>query len=343
MILILRICLATASFSCVYCLTCLHCTDIESPRHCKHVMECPSGEVCHMHMTTTKYGEVLYDLGCTETSTCYNRSHGNQLCDDCCSTDLCNAAGCGHTGFPSGRGPICYSCSAQTTEGSCHTIDFCATNEMCMINEEREFGDRVYTSRCAVNAHCENQNTETAAIIGRSVSQHSRSVTETMCHQCCHRDLCNAHCVPITKADYCASTPCVNGRCDNSMTGYTCVCDQLYTGQNCSEVDYCASTPCVHGRCVNGITGYTCVCDPLYNGQICSDVDYCSTTPCVHGKCVNGKTGYTCVCDQLYTGQNCSEAEYCASTPCVHGRCVNGMTGYTCVCDQLYTGQTARN
>ncbi|KAH3781652.1 hypothetical protein DPMN_159553 [Dreissena polymorpha] len=97
MILILRICLATASFSCVYCLTCLHCTDIESPRHCKHVMECPSGEVCHMHMTTTKYGEVLYDLGCTETSTCYNRSHGNQLCDDCCSTDLCNAAGCGHT------------------------------------------------------------------------------------------------------------------------------------------------------------------------------------------------------------------------------------------------------
>ncbi|XP_052279084.1 protein crumbs homolog 1-like isoform X1 [Dreissena polymorpha] len=266
MILILRICLATASFSCVYCLTCLRCTDIESPRHCKHVMECPSGEVCHMHMTTNKYGEVLYDLGCTETSTCYNRSHGNQLCDDCCSTDLCNAAGCGHTGFPSGRGPICYSCSAQTTEGSCHTIDFCATNEMCMINEEREFGDRVYTSRCAVNAHCENQKTETAAIIGRSVSQHSRSVTETMCHQCCHRDLCNAHCVPITKADYCASTPCVNGRCDNSMPGNTCVCDQLYTGQNCSEVNY----PCVHGRCVNGMTGYTCVCDPLYNGQICS-------------------------------------------------------------------------
>ena len=35
-------------------------------------------------------------------------------------------------------------------------------------------------------------------------------------------------------------------------------------------VDYCASKPCVHGQCVNGMTGYTCDCDPMYNGQNCS-------------------------------------------------------------------------
>ncbi|XP_052263867.1 fibropellin-1-like isoform X9 [Dreissena polymorpha] len=231
MLLPLGICLALTSLSCVNCLTRLRCTDIVGPRHCKEVTECSLGEVCYAQQTTNRYGQVLYDLGCTEPSTCSNRSHGNDSCEECCSTELCNAAGCGQPGYPSGRGPICYSCSSQYSEGSCHIIDFCRSNELCMSREEREFGDTVYISKCELLTHCQNLKGD-VPIIGRSILDDSRSLTEITCHKCCHNDLCNANC--RTKADSCASNPCVHGRCVYGMTGYTCVCDPMFKGYNCS-------------------------------------------------------------------------------------------------------------
>ncbi|XP_052239828.1 angiopoietin-2-like isoform X2 [Dreissena polymorpha] len=193
MFLTFGIFLALSSYSCVNGLTCLQCTDIELPRHCKHVRDCPSGQVCFIHQTTDKYGDVSFDLGCTEQSTCSNRSQGN-TCNECCSTNICNAAGCGQPGYPSSRGPICYSCSAQATAGSCHKIDFCDSKEVCMLSEQQEFGDTVYTSQCAVSTHCENVRLDSAPVVGRSVLEDTRSLTETTCHTCCHGDLCNANC-----------------------------------------------------------------------------------------------------------------------------------------------------
>ncbi|XP_052260739.1 uncharacterized protein LOC127864888 [Dreissena polymorpha] len=197
MLLIWGIFFALASFSCVNCLSCLHCTDIQNPRHCKYVTACQLGEVCHIHQKTNVFGDVLFDLGCIRSSACSNRSHGNNACDECCNTDLCNSAGCGQPGYPHNRGPICYSCSSQTTEGNCHKIDFCGSHEVCTIDTEREFGDTVYTSQCAVSAYCEEHKTEVAAIIGRSVSDDTRSITETTCRRCCDKDLCNSYCKPF--------------------------------------------------------------------------------------------------------------------------------------------------
>ncbi|KAH3876330.1 hypothetical protein DPMN_000169 [Dreissena polymorpha] len=194
MLLILGIFFALPSFSFVNCLSCLRCTDIQSPRHCKYVTNCPFGEVCHVHQKTNDFGDVLFDLGCTRASACSNRSHSDHTCDECCNKDLCNSAGCGQPGYPQSRGPICYSCSAQTTEGNCHKIDFCGIHEVCMIHDEIEFGDTVYTSQCAVLAYCEEHKAEIAAIIGRSVIDDTRSITETTCHHCCDKDLCNSEC-----------------------------------------------------------------------------------------------------------------------------------------------------
>ncbi|KAH3725208.1 uncharacterized protein LOC127853791 [Dreissena polymorpha] len=86
--------LAVISVCSVECLTCLHSTDIQSPRHCKYVMECENGEVCNVHRTTNPSGDVVFDVGCVHHS-------------------------------------------------------------VCMINEQSEFGDTVYTSQCVGLTVCE--------------------------------------------------------------------------------------------------------------------------------------------------------------------------------------------
>ncbi|XP_052219067.1 neurogenic locus notch homolog protein 2-like isoform X1 [Dreissena polymorpha] len=259
--------LAGISVLSVDCLTCLHCTDIQSPRHCKYVRECQPGEVCNIHRTTNPNGDVEFDVSCVHPWACSNRSQGLQACDECCSTDLCNAAGCGLTGYPSKRGPVCFNCPAQITDGTCHRIDVCGLNEMCLINEQSEFGDTVYTSQCVGLAHCQPQTMGSLQIIGRSIYDDTRSLAETVCHKCCHDDLCNANC----EVNYCASNPCGHGTCVNSRTNYTCVCDPSYTGRNCTNLNYCSPNPCEHGICVNGKTNYTCACDPSHIGRHCAE------------------------------------------------------------------------
>ena len=33
----------------------------------------------------------------------------------------------------------------------------------------------------------------------------------------------------------CADQPCVHGTCEDDVNGYTCTCEQGYTGLNCDE------------------------------------------------------------------------------------------------------------
>ncbi|KAH3748372.1 uncharacterized protein LOC127847030 [Dreissena polymorpha] len=242
--------LAVSSINCVHCLTCLYCTGIQSPRHCNYVKDCKPDEVCNVHQTTNAYGDVVFDVGCAHHSVCSNRTHGSKTCDSCCTTDLCNAAGCGMIGYPSARGPACYNCPAQITDGTCHVIDVCGSNEVCMINEKREFGDKVYTSGCVGLTHCELHTIDISQIIGRSISDHARSLTETVCHKCCHDDLCNAHCETV----FCASNPCEYGTCINGKENYTCICDNSHTGRTCS-VPIQSGRDCKDLRNVTHISG----------------------------------------------------------------------------------------
>ncbi|KAH3821744.1 hypothetical protein DPMN_123511 [Dreissena polymorpha] len=109
------------------------------------------------------------------------------------------------TGYPSKRGPVCYTCPAQIIDGTCHKIEVCGINEECMINEQSEFGDTVFTSQCVGSTHCERHTMDIPQLVGRSISDDTRSLAETVCHKSCHDGLCNAHC----GKDFCASKSCM--------------------------------------------------------------------------------------------------------------------------------------
>jgi len=92
--------------------------------------------------------------------------------------------------------------------------------------------------------------------------------------------------------DPCAQNPCLNGgQCiPNGLGGFTCNCQNPYTGQRCEDrkekkitkfystqssslgVDPCASQPCRNGATCRPINGnsYQCICPPGYSGFDCS-------------------------------------------------------------------------
>ncbi|XP_052224100.1 microfibril-associated glycoprotein 4-like [Dreissena polymorpha] len=106
-----------------------------------------------------------------------------------------------------------------------------------MISEEQEFGDAVYTSQCAVSTHCENLKLDVAPIIGRSILDDTRSLTETTCHTCCHGDLCNANCSASTQ--YRLKKDCKDLRNTNQASGVYAI--QLEGSQEIIDV-YCDMT-----------------------------------------------------------------------------------------------------
>ncbi|XP_045184508.2 fibropellin-1-like [Mercenaria mercenaria] len=317
-------------------LHCLQCSGISQPRHCKFVGECNPGEVCGVEEVINSYGVHVYNVGCITSLLCQNTSthhkrSNNEVCLECCQGDLCNAQGCGEPGYPINRGPVCLSCSLQKDPVSCHTIEFCEPGDVCKHEVIREFGDTLYNIGCSSLLECKHDYQEATSIIGRdvtSVQEQSdialRSMTEHVCSKCCDTDLCNKNCNGTTHAsasDHCSSSPCMHGRCENTVNGFTCNCDPSYTGDTCDTyMGKCYNNPCVHGKCYENQEGYVCVCDTGYEGQLCDNM----TDPCLSGLC-NGTTNVT---------------DHCSSSPCMHGLCENTVNGFKCNCDSSYTGDT---
>ncbi|XP_045205020.2 fibrinogen gamma chain-like [Mercenaria mercenaria] len=181
-------------------LTCLQCSNIPRPLHCRTVVDCYEGEMCGIEKVKNNFGEDVYNVGCMSKSKC-SQSNGTRDCTECCSSNLCNVKGCGEQGYPKTRGPICYNCKVYTDSAKCHNIEFCEAGELCMFNARREFSETVYTSACANVHNCEQENLE---IIGRDLENrngdYSRSVKEHVCHHCCKQDLCNRNCMGTISA-----------------------------------------------------------------------------------------------------------------------------------------------
>ncbi|XP_048754120.2 uncharacterized protein LOC125665509 [Ostrea edulis] len=177
--------LEVVSHELVLSLMCLSCNESIQPRHCHSIAYCAEDEVCFVERVASLYG-VRYNTGCLQKPVCQKQNetryvHGNSdgnlqtpTCTECCSTDLCNAQGCGEPGYPplSARGPICLKCSQQFNNEECREIAHCRNSELCFIKEESEFGDLVYTSGCMPFQQCISIISNTHALVDLSNMHH---------------------------------------------------------------------------------------------------------------------------------------------------------------------------
>uniref|UniRef100_A0AAY4A9Y2 Tenascin-R n=1 Tax=Denticeps clupeoides TaxID=299321 RepID=A0AAY4A9Y2_9TELE len=103
-----------------------------------------------------------------------------------------------------------------------------------------------------------------------------------------------------------------------------CVCDEGWTGKNCSE-PRCPDNCSGQGVCMDG----ECVCDRDFAGENCSE-PRCPGDCSDRGLCIDGE----CVCEEAYTGEDCSQGR-CLNDCSDQGLCVNG----TCQCRPGFIGE----
>ncbi|CAH2092036.1 unnamed protein product [Euphydryas editha] len=106
-----------------------------------------------------------------------------------------------------------------------------------------------------------------------------------------------------------------------------CVCDPLYTGDDCSQV-VCSLDCGPHGVCAEGV----CRCDDGWTGSLC-DQRPCDSRCHEHGQCKNG----TCVCTQGWNGRHCT-LPGCPNGCSRHGQCLLEDGIYRCSCADGWAG-----
>uniref|UniRef100_A0A8B9H0V6 Tenascin-R n=1 Tax=Astyanax mexicanus TaxID=7994 RepID=A0A8B9H0V6_ASTMX len=122
---------------------------------------------------------------------------------------------------------------------------------------------------------------------------------------------------------------CSEARCVDDCSGQgvcvegECVCDRDFGGENCSEAR-CPGDCSDRGLCVDG----ECVCEEAYSGEDCS-VSRCLNDCSDQGVCVNG----TCRCRTGFLGDDCSRL-FCANNCSQRGACRDGF----CTCQEGYAG-----
>uniref|UniRef100_UPI00398F6DCB tenascin-like isoform X2 n=1 Tax=Pristiophorus japonicus TaxID=55135 RepID=UPI00398F6DCB len=139
-------------------------------------------------------------------------------------------------------------------------------------------------------------------------------------------DTCGCLCNPGWKGINCTEPDCPEncnkrGMCINGK----CLCEEGFTGEDCSFEVTCLNDCSDQGRCINGV----CQCFISYTGEDCSQ-ELCRIDCGVYGTCADG----VCICDEGYTGEDC-RIKLCPNNCSSQGICVNGQ----CVCDAGLTGQ----
>uniref|UniRef100_UPI00358EB5C8 tenascin-like n=1 Tax=Myxine glutinosa TaxID=7769 RepID=UPI00358EB5C8 len=121
------------------------------------------------------------------------------------------------------------------------------------------------------------------------------------------------------------SYPICNGHGNFSMGTCDCVCEEGWTGPNCSQ-PFCLDNCNDHGHCVDG----QCVCFESYSGAACS-TENCINNCNDHAQCEQG----ICVCSEGFHGESCAYKS-CPGDCNGHGHCTDGQ----CTCFAGFTSKT---
>ncbi|XP_062849990.1 tenascin-R [Trichomycterus rosablanca] len=118
--------------------------------------------------------------------------------------------------------------------------------------------------------------------------------------------------------------PQCSGHGTFSMDVCGCICDEGWTGKNCSE-PRCPANCSTQGLCVDG----ECLCNGDAGAENCSE-PRCPRDCSGQGVCIDGE----CMCEEAYTGDDCSVTR-CLNDCSEQGLCVNG----TCQCRPGFSGE----
>lgn len=198
---------------------CKICPDgVSSDGYCSKVGDCSGDSVCYTSVTDEGFGQKKVVTGCMSKQVCRNngiqvkRQVGNQICFDCCDTDMCNSRLC-NIALPSGFHE-CFGCDSVSSPSACDTSKLCTSDQYCMT-EYRYTGAQSGTYRmdCESSKMCEKQEQfavyfnkrdlgeaqaekSHAGVISSqqelvSVSKRSIDDPSVICLSCCKYPFCN--------------------------------------------------------------------------------------------------------------------------------------------------------
>ncbi|XP_075712595.1 coagulation factor XII isoform X2 [Rhinoderma darwinii] len=153
-----------------------------------------------------------------------------------------------------------------------------------------------------------------------------------------------SYCVESHKvADHCENNPCEpRGVCERSLRGYSCVCNEPYTGKDCKK-DKCFDEKLQayfepKEKWLRYITPNLEECTCQEKGKVCKTTTgkHCATNPCLNGgHCIKHKENRVCGCAQGYSGEHCEidhkETCYLGNGTSYRGTASVTVTGTTCI------------
>ena len=291
-------------------------------------IECQNGSICEMNESCSTWEckncpENYEGLYC-EILTC---KHGD-------GSPLCIAGTCVHDKESDTFSCECPPCSAghrcEITD-----VDVCNNNSDCLNGVckplsdcsgfvcecyENFYGDicQWKINGCALTngvSPCDND----AACVHRHEEKVDNGVKKYINHQCLCRGCFSGDACEVPLPDICNTAYCGKGFCQASSdcSDYSCVCEDNYTGRDCTIViSYCYTEPEVvpkcnshkqQGSCLPSTQPpnfYVCLCDSCFQGANCEAIfDICEGKNCNQGVCLASEdcTSFQCKCDENYT------------------------------------------
>lgn len=246
-------------------------------------------------------------------------------------TDFCSVS---NTKFSSWTSNQASPCSGRTISAQCMTSDNKNINGLNLID-----------AKCTTNGfHCNNADQKKFD----SKNQNKCPTTVKIRYEC-----------PYTGRSDCTSQSCSGrGKCVETLSGFTCRCNDGYKGRNCEQEIACASIntfanghvstsgftftfSCYSGYTLSGRPQLPCT-GGKFNHPIpeCIDINECATSNgnCQH-KCVNTIGSYKCTCNPGFTksGTVCVDVNECSlNNGNCQERCMNAHGSHSCKCRTNY-------